>query len=127
MIAKGEGGGLFVPSGVTPISTGGLSAADTSNSPPRRRQGGDRLAFDRFPPRARSKEDPLDDPSLLGRDFFVTVCRGATVRKLDHLPTWLDEIFTWPIVAAPRLFPTLLKSLRKLLVSSTRTLTGYTR
>ena len=59
--------------------------------------------------------------------FFEAVRRGATVRKLDHLPTWLDEIFTWPIVAAPRLFPTLLKSLRKLLVSSTRTLTGYTR
>ena len=59
--------------------------------------------------------------------FFEAVRRGATVRKLDHLPTWLDKIFTWPIVAAPRIFPTLLKSLRKLLVSSTRTLTGYTR
>ena len=76
LIAEGEGGGLFVPSGVTPISTGGLSAADTSNSPPRRRQGGDRLAFDRSPPRARSKEDPLDDPSLLGRDIF----RGRSLR-----------------------------------------------
>ena len=76
LIAEGEGGGLFVPSGVTPISTGGLSAADTSNSPPRRRQGDDRLAFDRSPPRARSKEDPLDDPSLLGRDIF----RGRSSR-----------------------------------------------
>ena len=76
LIVEGEGVGLFVPSGVTPISTGGMSAADTSNSPPRRRRGGDRLAFDRFPPRARSKEDPLDDPSLLGRDIF----RGRSSR-----------------------------------------------